>query len=50
MRKHMTGIEMLRGNARALGTSACALSGITGSDPQGGNQASGRTFVGDAVA
>jgi hypothetical protein len=49
MPMHMTGIETLRGNARALGTFACGLSAIAGG-VQGGNQNRGPAFVGEDLA
>ena len=49
MLMHMTEIDSLRGNARALGTFACASPAIAGG-VQGGNKHRGPAFVGEEMA
>jgi len=49
MPMHMTEIDSLRGNARALGTFACATLAIAGG-VQGGNKDRGPAFVGEDMA
>ncbi len=51
MPMHMSEIETLRGNARALGTFASTLPGIAGSDPRMGvKKQCGRPFAGAGAA